>query len=79
MEVRKKYDQEELTKVRQSQGIYSIRELSSMFQCGRSKIDNAINTGQLNYLSPNNRDRYVFLNDFLKYMKRDLKGERYEN
>ena len=60
--------QQELIEARQKVGLYSIQELCSMFCCGRSKIDFAINSGQLKYMSPNNRDRFVYLNDFLDYM-----------
>lgn len=49
--------------------IFSIEELATMFKCGRACIDNAINTGKLPYFSPNNKDRYVYLNDFEKYLK----------
>lgn len=59
----------ELRKARHAIGLYSIKELCEMFDCSRHNIDNAINTGCLKYVSPNNRDRYVYLQDFLSYMK----------
>lgn len=65
-------NEELLTKERHEQGLYSIKELCVMFHCGRSKIDFAVNTGQLNYLSPNGRDRFIYFNDFLEYsIKKD--------
>lgn len=58
-----------LIEIRHERGLYSIVELCAMFGCGRAKIDFALNTGQLKYVSPNNRDRFIFINDFLVYME----------
>lgn len=58
----------QLIEARHNLGLYSIQELCSMFGCGRSKIDLAINTGQLKYISPNNRDRFVYLKDFFNFL-----------
>lgn len=59
----------QLVEARHNLGLYSIRELQIMFSCGRETIDFAINSGKLKYLSPNNKDRYVYLKDFQKYME----------
>ena len=64
----------ELEKARHVKEIYSINELCAMFNCSRYSIDNAINIGKLDYISPNNRDRYIFLPDFLAYMKEQQQG-----
>lgn len=58
----------ELEKARHAISLYSIDELCAMFKCSRYSIDNAINIGKLDYISPNNRDRYIYLQDFLSYM-----------
>lgn len=62
--------EEKLRKARHDIGLYTIKELAVMFDCGRQSIDNAINTGQLKYISPNNKTRYVFVSDFLKYSQK---------
>lgn len=58
-----------LIETRHHAGLYSIKELCTMFGCGRAKIDFALNTGQLKYISPNNRERFIYLEDFLSFMK----------
>lgn len=58
---------QELVNARHAIGLYSIKELCEMFNCGRSKIDYGINNGELPYISPNNKDRFVYLKDFLEY------------
>lgn len=60
------YSEEELVKARQEIKLFTIDELCTMFACGRMHIDNALNSGRLKYMSPNNRDRYIYLDDFLK-------------
>ena len=68
---------DKLVEVRHERGLYSIAELCSMFGCGRGKIDFALNTGLLKYISPNNRERFVYLADFLNYMENlNKKGEK---
>ena len=62
---------EQLIEARQKLGLYSIKELCAMFGCGRSKIDEAINSGKLKYMSPNGRSRFIFLNDFLEFNKQE--------
>lgn len=71
MENERVYPTEVLIEARHKIGLYSIKELCSMFACGRSLIDKGINSGILKYMSPNNRDRYVYLNDFLKYIEKN--------
>lgn len=61
----------QLIEARQKIGLYSIKELCAMFGCGRSKIDAAINSGKLRYMSPNGKSRFVFLNDFLEFNKQE--------
>ena len=56
-----------LIQVRHERGLYQIKELCAMFGCGRSKIDFALNTKKLKYISPNGRDRFIYLDDFLKF------------
>ena len=57
-----------LEEVRHKLGLYSIIELSQMFNCHRNAIDYALNTGKLKYISPNRKDRFIYLNDYLEYM-----------
>lgn len=63
----------ELIELRKQIKLFSIGELCVMFNCGRGSIDDAINSGQLEYLSPNNRDRYIYLDKFLEYMQKRTK------
>ena len=66
--------EKELSNVRQSKGLYSIKELAKMFGIGRAKIDYALNTNQLKYVSPNGKTRFIFVDDFFEYLKvADLK------
>lgn len=58
-----------LKQARYNCAIFSIEEIATMFKCGRSNIDYAINSGKLPYFSPNNKDRYIYLKDFEKYLK----------
>lgn len=67
-----KQQQDKLEKARHAIELYSINELCIMFHCSRYSIDNAINLKKLDYISPNNRDRYIYLKDFLKYMKESI-------
>jgi len=63
---------EKLTAARHGIGLYSLKEICIMFNCSRYSLDNAINLGELKYISPNNRDRYVYLSTYLEYL--DKKG-----
>lgn len=76
--VDKRENEKKLVEARHNLGLYSIQELCSMFGCGRTKIDLAINTGQLKYISPNNRDRFVYLKDFFDFLnyKSEVKNEK---
>lgn len=65
-----KINQDELQKYRHEMGYYSIKEICVMFGCNRTRIDNAINTKELDYISPNGRTRFVKLNEFLEYCNR---------
>jgi len=66
-------EKEKLKNVRHERGIYSIKELSIMFDCHRKKIDDAINNNSLHYMSPNGRTRFIYLSDYLLYIeKREL-------
>lgn len=67
-------NQEALVKQRHELGYYSVLELSLMFGISRVKIDEAINTGQIDYISPNAKTKFVKLNEFLEYSK-NKKGE----
>lgn len=59
-------EREALKQARHEIGYYSISELQIMFSsCGRSKIDYLVNSGKLKYISPNNREKYIKLSDFL--------------
>lgn len=62
-------NEKELVDLRHSKGLYSVKELCVMFCCGRGSIDYALNSKRLNYISPNNRDRYVYISDFVEYME----------
>lgn len=62
-------DKEELLKVRHDMGYYSVQELCAMFGIGRSFIDNALNSGQLEYISPNAKTRFIKLSDYLELVK----------
>lgn len=66
---KEKQKKEDLVKFRRDMGIFSISEICEMFGCGRSYIDFMINDQKLNYITPNNRDRFVYLNDFLNCMR----------
>lgn len=66
---------DDLVKFRQNMGIFSISEICKMFGCGRSYIDLMINNQMLNYISPNNRDRFVYLNDFLTCVQNENKKD----
>lgn len=64
---------QELMDARHKIGLYSVSELCSMFECGRAKIDSLLNTGQLKYISPNGRTRYVYLNEYLELLSKKSK------
>lgn len=61
--------QSDLKNARIAIGLYSISELCLMFGCSRYSIDNPINRNELKYISPNNKTRYVYLQDFLNYLE----------
>lgn len=64
-------NEEEKRKLKQTRhqlGIYSIAELSEMFNVGRHKIDFLLNTGLLKYISPNGRTRYIFLKEYVELL-----------
>jgi hypothetical protein len=61
--------EEELVKGRIEKGIFTITELAKRYCTHRYSIDNAINTGQLPFMSPNNKTRFVKETDFEKYMQ----------
>jgi len=63
-------ENEKLKNVRHERGIYSIKELSIMFDCHRKKIDDAINHNGLHYMSPNGRTRFIYLADYLSYIEK---------
>ena len=63
------FTEKELSSVRQSKGLYNIKELAKMFGIGRAKIDYALNTNQLKYVSPNGKTRFIFVDDFFEYLK----------
>lgn len=71
MPKQREYSEEELLEARHSIGLYSIKELCLMFNCSRFYIDKALNEKSLKYLSPNNRDRYIYLKDFLALMSKN--------
>lgn len=72
--------EKELSCVRQSKGLYSIKELAKMFGIGRARIDYALNTNQLKYVSPNGKTRFIFIDDFFEYLKiADLKTKTAEH
>ncbi len=62
---------EALIKARHDIGLFSIKEIREMFPrkdgkpMSRYTIDYLINSNQLKYVSPNGRDRYVFLKDYI--------------
>ena len=62
-------NEQELKKFRIQKGYLTIKELCDMFGCGRDYIDYGINVGRLRYMSPNNKLRIVYLDDFIEYMK----------
>lgn len=67
MEKTRLFSVETLDKARHAISLYTIRELCTMFGCGRAHIDMALNNGSLKFMSPNNRDRFIYLNDFLEF------------
>lgn len=74
------YDyQEKLKDARHMIRLYSLEELMAMFECGRMYIDMAINSGKLKHISPNFRDRYIYLADFLEYMEKERRAHGKED
>lgn len=68
-------ERKELIELRHSQGLYSIKELMAMFGIGRHALDFAMNSGQLKWMSPNNRERFVYMSDFLLWMEKGGKKD----
>lgn len=69
MQTMNKKKEEKLLNARHAIGLYSIKELCVMFGCSRYNIDKAINNKKLKYMSPNNRDRYICIDEFIHFMK----------
>ena len=69
-----KESKEELRLSRRLLGLYTIKELSDMFDIGRHKIDLMINTGKLKYVSPNGKTRYVLLKDYVNALGIDFEA-----
>ncbi len=67
-------DKEQLIKTRQDLGLYTVNELCGIFCINRRAIDFALNSGKLKYMSPNNKQKLIYLTDFLEYMQE--KGNR---
>lgn len=65
---------EELRQSRRLLGLYTIKELSDMFDIGRHKIDLMINTGKLKYVSPNGKTRYILLKDYVNVLGIDFEA-----
>ena len=59
----------DLIEIRHNQGLYDINELCKMFNVQRPFINFAIESGRLKYMSPNNKQKFIYLNDFIDYMK----------
>jgi len=61
-----------LANARHAIGLYSISEMCEIFPRANGKpmsrhtVDFLINSGQLRYVSPNGRDRYVFLAEYIE-------------
>lgn len=64
----KAISQVDLKQARHSIGLYSIKEICEMFNCSRHNIDIALNDGKLRFVSPNNKSRYIYINEFLQFM-----------
>lgn len=61
-------EKNKLKETRHQLGIFTITELSEMFKVGRHKIDHYLNTGQLKYISPNGRTRFVRLKEYVEVL-----------
>lgn len=73
-----KFEIEKLVEARHKAGIYSLKEICYMYAdpvtgkpMSRFSIDNAMNSGELEYMSPNNRDRYIDIENFKTYMSKN--------
>lgn len=66
--------QNNLPPARQYMGLYSVKELAEVFGFSRTCIDRAIKQGELAYVSPNNKTKYVYIEDFAEFMQK--KGNR---
>jgi hypothetical protein len=70
-----KAEMKELYRIRQNDGLLTISELCAMFKCGRAYIDNAVNSGKLKFMSPNNKLRFIQKQDFIEYMKKQSEDQ----
>ena len=61
----------ELQKARHQVGLYSLKELSLMFDVGLQKVKFAVDTKKVKSISPNRKVRYVFLSDWVAYMEKN--------
>lgn len=68
-----KLQESALVKARHAIGLYSISELTEMFGMSRFHLDNALNLGELKYISPNNKTRFIYLQDYLEYLNLEKK------
>ena len=59
----------DLITIRHNQGLYDINELCKMFSVQRPYIIFAIESGRLKYMSPNKKQKFIYLDDFIEYMK----------
>lgn len=66
---------EKMQQIRNDRGIFTIEELSAMFKMGRQKIDDALNDNKLDYISPNNKQRFIRLEDFEKWAENKQKNK----
>ena len=72
VEIRKKSENElyaKLQQARHSVGIYSIKEISTMFNMSYQRVKFAVDTKKVKSFSPNRKIRYLYLADWVKYME----------
>ena len=72
VEIRKKSENElyaKLQQARHSVGIYSIKEISTMFNISYQRVKFAVDTKKVKSFSPNRKIRYLYLADWVKYME----------
>ena len=70
---------EEIRDRKKDLGLYTITELSEIFKISRATIYDAINKKQLNCLNFSKRKTYIYLNDFINYMKKGTTAPCVEN